>query len=237
MVVSGADRISFLQALITNDMKALEHGVCLYACLLTAQGKFLHDFFLTQQDAEVHIDCEGGARAEDLVRRLTLYKLRAQVEIHHKDDRSIYTSWQSLPGGYRDPRHTEMGYRSVIRPEGTADDFAAWDTHRIKRAVPDGSRDMEIGSATLIECGLDKLNAVSFEKGCYIGQELTARMKHRGLAKKHLYSLRLEEPYPEPFSDLVVEGKRIGQYRSRCGSLGLALIKDEFLGLVRALLI
>ena len=231
--LEGGERHGFLQGLISHDIEFLTSGAraALYACLLTAQGKFLHDFFVSEGDGFTLLECEGGARAADLHRRLGFYRLRAQVTLSVEENVPVYAVFGGAPRpGYPDPRHEALGWRSLTRPEGLPEKpFAEWDRRRIALAVPDGSRDMVPEQSTLLECGIDGLNGVSFEKGCYVGQELTARMKHRGLAKKHLYPVRATGPMPLPAAgtDIHVDGRLIGEMRSSCGDLGLALLKDE----------
>ena len=228
--IEGDDRVAFLQGLISNDMKLLETQPALYACLLTAQGKFLHDFFVIKGDGVLLIDCEGGDRAQDLYKRLLMYRLRSKVQISIEEHNDVYAViGQEIAGGYADPRHEALGYRVFEKPADTEEqDFAAWDELRISLCVPDGSRDMEIEKSTLLECHIDKLNGISYAKGCYVGQELTARMHHRGLAKKHLYAVKGD--LPDAGADIIADGKLLGQMRSSCGDIGLALVKDDLAG-------
>jgi len=210
----GAERLDFLQALITNDIRHLTAEAPLYACLLTPQGKFLHDFFIIAADERTTIlDCEGGARTADLLERLKRYCLRKQVEITAEDSVPVYAIF-GAPHSLPDPRHPAMGSRSFIKPEGLREEpFAVWDRQRITLGIPDGSRDLVIGQSTLDEGRIEHFHGVSYEKGCYVGQELTARMHYRGLGKKYLE--------PVMASDLP-EGAEL---RSTCGDIGLALVR------------
>lgn len=238
--ISGADGLAFAQNLFTNDLTLLGIQPCLYACLLTPQGKFLHDFFITKDGGDLILECEGGARAEDLARRLERYRLRAAVSIDLKTSIRVEAflppegQSEAPPGFTPDPRHPEMGARAVFPDEASEEtagrNFAQWDRRRILLGIPDGSRDMVPESSTLIESGVDRLHGVSFTKGCYVGQELTARMHHRGLAKKHLVPVRCAGGVcPEPGTDIRLENRLVGQMRSSCGDVGLALIRDEAL--------
>ncbi len=231
--VSGPEARGFLQGLISNDINLLDRQACVYACLLNAQGKFLHDFFITERDGVITLECEGGERAQDLFKKLSMYKLRADVKIECEETVSVYAIFSPLPVGadapsfplphewgrgikgegaiHPDPRHSALGFRSFTKPSLEEKPFEAWDRQRILLTVPDGSRDMIVGSSTLLECNIDKLNGISYEKGCYIGQELTARMHYRNLGKKHLKTVTL--PYD-------------GELRSSCGDMGLALVRD-----------
>ena len=225
--IEGEDRGAFLQGLISNDMKALETQPAIYACLLTPQGKFLHDFFVIKGDGVLLLDCEGGDRAQDLYKRLLMYRLRSKVQISIEDHHDVYAViGHEVPSGFADPRHDGLGYRVFEPPADiTEQDFEAWDRLRISLCVPDGSRDMVVEKSTLLECGVDRLHGISYTKGCYVGQELTARMHHRGLAKKHLYVV--QGALPAAGDDITADGRLLGEMRSSCGDTGLALLKDD----------
>ncbi|MCK6417524.1 MAG: folate-binding protein [Alphaproteobacteria bacterium] len=225
VIVSGSDRFDFLQGLITNDIRLLQSQPCIYACLLSAQGKFLHDFFITQHGDDLWLECEGGARAEDLHKRLSQYKLRAQVGLSIKPHMDVFVILNPLAGGsgikaegdlYPDPRHPDLGDRAYTKPALPEQNFEFWDERRIRLRIPDGSRDLVVGQSTLDEGRMDTLHAVSYEKGCYVGQELTARMHYRGLGKKHLDVVAIKD------GDAVA-----GELRSRCGDIGLALVRSD----------
>ncbi len=211
--ISGSDRKSFIQALTSNDINLLNRQGCVYSCLLTPQGKFLHDFFITEENEILYLDCEGGERARDLAKLLNMYKLRADIDIEVIENTNIYAVIGSSKYGYKDPRHDDIGYRSYIKPDLTEKDFEIWDHLRISLCIPDGSRDMLIGKSTLLECNIDKLGGVSFDKGCYIGQEITARMHYRGLVKKHLKTVKLDD---------LEENTNL---RSSCDDIGITLVK------------
>lgn len=226
--IEGEDRIQFLQGLVSNDVTKLEKEKILYACLMTPQGKFLHDFFMIHGDGFIMLDCEGGARADDLYERLNKHRLRSDVFLSVEETSSVYAVYNSSDDGLPDPRHFKMGNRSFDRPDGIEQNFEEWDKERIALCIPDGSRDLEIERSTLLECGLDKLNAIDWDKGCYMGQELTARMHYRGLGKKSLVTLKFDDtPLPEPFSNLEINGKSIGNMRSSCDNIGLAIIRND----------
>jgi len=219
--IEGEDRKSFLQGLVSNDMTKAAPGTLLYSCLLTPQGKFLHDFFIHEGDGFLLLDCEGGDRAQDLYDRLMKFRLRAKVKLSVEPDRAAYAVFGSGEG-LSDPRHGAMGRRTFEKPAFEEQPFETWDRLRIEHCIPDGSRDMKIESATLLECHIDKLNGIDWDKGCYMGQELTARMRYRGLAKRHLYTVRFKGEAPAPFLDLP----NGGSMRSSCGDIGIALLKD-----------
>lgn len=222
--LEGEDKKTFLQGLVSNDVAGDFTGRIVYACLLTPQGKFLHDFFAHDTGDALLLDCEGGARAKDLYERLLKYRLRAKIKLSFEERVPVYAVFGSADHGLADPRHKDMGYRTFEKPKNMDEHpFEDWDNIRISLTIPDGSRDMEIEKSTLLECGIDQMNGIDWNKGCYMGQELTARMKYRGLAKKHLYTVRFQGATPPPFTDLA-DG---AQMRSSCGKVGIAHMRDD----------
>ncbi len=211
--LEGPDAHDFLQGLITNDMNKLDHEPIIYACLLNAQGKFLHDFFVHKGDGFYLIDCEGGERAQDLLKKLNIYRLRSDVQISIEEEHDVWAVF-GADFGLADPRHNDLGNRSFEKPDLEERPFETWDQHRISLTIPDGSRDLIVGKSTMDEARMDQINAIDYKKGCYIGQELTARMHYRGLGKKHLQTVQLES-MPEK-----------AELRSRCGDIGIALVRD-----------
>lgn len=210
----GEEAFKFLQNLITNDLEKLAENKLLYACLLTPQGKFLHDFFISKKDDVFYLDCEGGTRADDLFRRLKIYKLRMKVDLDLQEARNVYITLPAT-GIYDDPRNAALGSRGFEKPDLTEMPLSIWDETRIRLAIADGSRDAEIEKSTLAETNMAD-SAVAYDKGCYIGQELTARMHFRGLAKKGLYPAILSGEVPD-----------FAEARSRCGAYALLLIRHE----------
>lgn len=213
-------------------MNLLDHRKMIYACFLTPQGKFLYDFFMREESESLVLDCEGGERTEAFFRLLQMYKLHANVEISMIPEIEVFACF-GVDAGFSDPRHEGMGYRMYIHPpEGIEEKpFEVWDRLRISLCIPDGSRDMVPQKSTLLECGIDRLNGVSFSKGCYMGQELTARMHYRGLVKKHLRCVTPRdigyERFPETGAEILRGGHMIGEMRSSCGDIGMALLKDD----------
>jgi folate-binding protein YgfZ len=254
LAVSGADRRSFLQGLVSNDVEKLAPDRALYAALLTAQGKYLHDFIMADEGEAIWFDAEA-ARLADLRRRLSIYRLRAKVALDERPDLAVAavfgagalaalglagepgTARQIEAGGIVlvDPRLAELGARAILprdrmRPAllglGLAEaDFAAWDRHRLALGIPDGSRDLVLDKSILLEAGFDELHGVDWQKGCYVGQELTARTKYRGLIKKRLFPVRIEGPAPAPGTMVTSNGHDAGELRSSRDGLGLALLR------------
>jgi folate-binding protein YgfZ len=147
----------------------------------------------------------------------------------------VYAAWDGEPGegaiAARDPRLPEAGWRVLAASElPTNATEAQWDQHRLGLGLPDGSRDMEAEKSVLLEAGFDELNGVSWTKGCYMGQELTARTKYRGLLKRRLVPVRIEGAAPAPGTPLLRDGREAGTMRSASGRIGMALVRLEALG-------
>ena len=253
LAVSGPDRRAFLQGLVSNDVDKIAADRAVYAALLTAQGKYLHDFIMMAAGEAIWIDAEA-ARLADLKRRLSIYRLRAKVAIDELPELAVAAMFgdgvcavldlperpraaRPFAGGVAlvDPRLMALGARVILPREkiretlaaaGVAEaDFAAYDRHRLALGIPDSSRDLIVEKSILLESGFDELNGVDWQKGCYIGQELTARTKYRGLIKKRLFPVRIDGPAPAPGTILSLDGKEAGEMRSSRDSLGLALLR------------
>ena len=235
--VTGEDRVGYLQGLVSNDVALAAPGRAVWAALLTPQGKWLADFFIHADGERLLLDVEA-AQAEDLTRRLMRFRLRAKVAVA-ADPLQVYAAWQPtpvMPGldpgmtASPDPRLPEAGWRilaSALETNSTAD---AYDAHRIALGLPDGSRDMEAEKSTLLEAGFDELHGVSWTKGCYMGQELTARTKYRGLVKRRLAIVAADRPLPATGSPIRRDGIEIGTLRSTHGDTGLALLRTDAIG-------
>ena len=231
--VSGEDRVSFLQGLVSNDVDEAAPGRAVWAALLTPQGKWLADFFMFSDGARLLLDCEAG-QAAMLAQRLTRFRLRAKVAVTPVP-LLVHAAWDGVAPEAAimapDPRLPEAGWRILsdtpLAANGTAAD---WDLHRLGLGLPDGSRDLEAEKSTLLEAGFDELHGVSWIKGCYMGQELTARTKYRGLLKRRLVPVRIEGPVPEVGTPVLREGVDAGTMRSGRPGVGLALLRLDAIG-------
>lgn len=261
LAISGDDRFTFLQGLITNDINIAKNGQPLYACLLTAQGKFLHDFLIIPDGDRLLLTPEAE-RLLDLKKRLTMYKLRSKVTLEELLEYKLYYALPqelilrrrpgsqseyvsnaeldscrdpglrrgtSLEGGWlQDPRHQNLG--SILVTDTTIEitaPYDQYDQHRLRLGIPDGSRDMMPEKAILLENKIDQFNGISFDKGCYLGQELTARTHYRGLVRKHLTPVSITGPAPEFDAALKFGDKTVGHMRSSSGDVGLALLRQQ----------
>lgn len=233
--VAGPDRVSFLQGLVSNDVAAAAPGRAVWAALLTPQGKWLADFFVLSEGDRLLLDCEA-AQAAMLVQRLSRYRLRSDVRVAPAS-LAVHAAWDALPDvlgadavAAPDPRLAEAGWR-VLSPHPLPETAteAEWDLHRLRLGLPDGSRDLEADKTVLLEAGFDELDGVSWTKGCYMGQELTARTKYRGLLKRRLAPVRVDGMLPEPGTPVLRAGAEVGTMRSGRDGLGLALLRLEAL--------
>jgi folate-binding protein YgfZ len=238
--VSGDDAFDFLQSLITQDMTLLDSQALIYSALLTPQGKIEYDFFVLKHNDGYIIECELD-RAEALLKRLSTFKLRKKVslKIIQLQVVSIWGDDDALKAfSYpTDPRHNILGLRLITLESLNKTNLSALeekpvsDYHRqcIKCMAPNGRRDIAIGEDTIADLSLDKINGVSYTKGCYMGQELTSRMHHRGLAKKRLYAVHMTGTPLPAFTDITVDGNLIGEMRSSVGNIGLAVLRHDSL--------
>jgi tRNA-modifying protein YgfZ len=232
LAVGGEDRVGFLQGLVSNDVADAAPGRAVWAALLTPQGKWLADFFILSDGERLLLDCEL-AQLEMLRARLSRYRLRSRVALS-ATDLQVYVAWDGSPEVTgivaRDPRLPEAGWRVLSNgpiPSNASEE--AWDEHRLALGLPDGSRDMETEKSVLLEAGFDELNGVSWTKGCYMGQELTARTKYRGLVKRRLVPVRIDGNIPAPGTPLLRDGREVGTMRSTGGRHGMALVRLEAL--------
>ncbi len=235
LAVTGEDRVAFLQGLVSNDVAEAVPGHAVWAALLTPQGKWLADFFILSDGEQLLLDCER-AQAAMVRQRLSRYRLRSRVVLS-ETELSVFAAWDGEPevAGIvaRDPRLPEAGWRILsAEPILTNATSGDWDQHRLGLGLPDGSRDMEMEKSVLLEAGFDELHGVSWTKGCYMGQELTARTKYRGLMKRRLVPVRIEGTVPAPGTAITQEGREVGTMRSAHGQNGMALIRLEALNSV-----
>jgi folate-binding protein YgfZ len=237
--VSGADSAGFLQGLLTNDVEGLAPGEARYAALLTPQGKILFDMIVVRaQDAGgavFLIDC-GAAQAANLAKRLSFYKLRAKVAIADESAaRAVAAFWGGEPGAiegglvYADPRDPRLGWRAILpRPiaDGVGPEHAGeYEGLRIGVVAPKGGVDFAYGDAFPHDANLDLLHGVDFDKGCYVGQEVVSRMKHRGTARRRIARVKLAGPPPAPGAPVMDRELAVGMLGSSSGREALALLR------------
>jgi len=259
--ITGGDAAEFLQGMISNDIDLVTPEKTVYAALLTPQGKFLFDFFVLRDEdgSGFYLDCDK-TRLADLQRKLTMYKMRADVTLSDASDLfSVATcfgdvaallangnsktagSTSGYGGGilFVDPRLADMGVRIILPRDGirktledagfteaSPDDLEA---HRLALGVPEGGRDILVEKSFPLECNFDELGAISYTKGCYVGQEMTARTHHRATLRKRLLPVRIKGEIPPVGTPIIHNEREVGEMRSGQAGQGIALIRLEHL--------
>ncbi|MFN4353184.1 YgfZ/GcvT domain-containing protein [Parvibaculum sp.] len=249
--IGGPEARSFLQGLVTNNVDKAGGTQLVYSALLTPQGKFLFDFFMTSDPADkeaVMLDCDG-ARAGEFIKRLSMYKLRAKVEIEDKSDGfAVIAFWNEdgspMPDGpgLPDPRHPQMGRRAIL-PEKDANAAVAaakaeeapeqeWHRHRISLGIGEAAEDFEPDRTFPLEVNFAELNGIDFHKGCFIGQEVTSRTKRRGSVRKRLLPVHVEGDMPEPGTPVKGGVREVGTIHSTDAESerALALLRLDLIG-------
>lgn len=216
--ITGADRVAFLQGLVSNDVR---RAPC-WAALLTPQGKYLADFLIVPDGDGLLIDVDARL-AEDLVRRLTMYKLRSQVGIEVTDMTVAHGTGPAPEGAIMDPRHPALGWRLY---GGQGDDGTDFDAIRVEHVIPETLVELIPNETFILEAGFERLHGVDFRKGCYVGQEVTARMKHKTDLRKGLTRLRIEGAAP-PGTPITVDGKEVGTLFTQAGGHALAHVRFD----------
>ncbi|MFY0634920.1 MAG: folate-binding protein YgfZ [Vannielia sp.] len=219
--ITGAERIGFLQNLVTNDLKGLERGL-VWAALLTPQGKYLADFFLVPEEEALLLDV-ATPLAADLAKRLKMYRLRADVAVEETDLRVSRGTGPAPEGALPDPRHPAMGWRAY---NGAPGDDTDWDALRVAHAVPETGVELVPGESYPLEVGFERLHGVDFRKGCYVGQEVTARMKHKTELKKGLVRVQIEGAAPVG-TEIRAGEKVAGVLYTQAGGEALAWLRFD----------
>jgi folate-binding protein YgfZ len=216
--IAGADRLSFLQGLVTKDVTP---GGLSYAALLSPQGKYLADFFLLDVGDAVLLDAKA-AQAPGLLQRLGMYRLRADVQIEPVE-MPVYRGLGDAPeGAFADPRDPNLGWR-FYGPLEAAPLDADWDGLRVAACVPEAAIELVANDSYILEMGFERLNGVDFKKGCYVGQEVTARMKHKTELKKGLVQVTVDGEAPVG-AEIEAGGKAAGTLYTQSQGQGLAYL-------------
>ncbi len=229
LAVSGKDAQRFLQDLVSNEVESMGQEA-VYAALLSPQGKYLFDFFVLRQGTGFWLDVKAD-RAAALAQRLAMYRLRADVQIE-ASDLKVAQVLGARPDGVRvvaDPRHAGLGWR-VYGDRSLESDVAL----RVQLGVPETGIELIPEETYILEAGFERLNGVSFKKGCYVGQEVTARMKHKTELRKGLLRVRVSQPVPVG-SPVTAAGVEVGTMYSNASGYGLAQVRlDRAVGALRA---
>ncbi len=221
----GPETENFLHNLVTVDVLGLAEAHARYGALLTPQGKILFDFFIAKTAEGYLLDC-ATSQGEELLKRLTFYRLRAKIEISQRDDLEVGVAAVKPEGvlAYADPRNASMGWR-IIAAKGTLAASDGYEAARIGLGLAD--TDGDIGSSKLFphEANFDQFGAVSFTKGCYVGQEVVSRMEHRATARSRILPVTFDGIAPPYESEIRSGDKMIGTVLSTSGNQALALVR------------
>ena len=237
IALSGPEARPFLQGLVTNDVTGLKPGAGLYTALLSPQGKILWDFFVTEGEGALLLDVAAASR-DALLKKLKMYRLRAAVEIEAREQLGVFWNLVGHPGNrplpyaeravtFDDPRIAGLGRRSLgAKAEMPGNLVGARHYHqsRLALGVPEGG-DFGFEKVFALDAGLEELHGVSFTKGCYIGQELTSRMKHRATSRKRILTVAADAALPAPGASVTRGDTDIGELVSVYGSHGFALVR------------
>lgn len=219
--LTGPETRDFLQGLVTNDVARIEEGP-VYAAMLTPQGKYIADFFLVAQGDAVLLDVDA-ALAAPLVQRLNMYKLRAYVQIEETALNVRRGTGPAPDGAVPDPRHADLGWR--LYGDAAGDDGTDFDAVRVAHCIPETGIELTPDSF-ILEVGFERLNGVDFRKGCYVGQEVTARMKHKTELRKGLATVEIEGAAPAG-TEITMGGKPAGTLFTQSGNRAIAYLRFD----------
>ncbi|GGO26418.1 aminomethyltransferase [Gemmobacter aquaticus] len=224
VTLTGADALTFLQGLVSNDVRQLDKPGIVYAALLTPQGKYLADFFVVNTGKSLLLDLPEGL-ADTTLRRLSMYRLRADVQMAPAALAVTRGTGAPPEGALPDPRHPALGWRHYGAPLPEAD--VDWDAIRVEHMIPETGIELIPDETFILEAGFEALNGVDFRKGCYVGQEVTARMKHKTELRKGLTRLRIEGAAPVGTPILMEDGREAGTLYTQSGGRALAHMRFE----------
>jgi len=228
--ISGEDRVAFLQGLVSNNVS--DDDQITYAAMLTPQGKYIADFFLVPEGDAILLDVDASLAA-DLAKRLNMYKLRAKVAIETTGKYVIRGIGDKPAEAWDDPRHPALGWRLYADTPGDAPAID-WDAIRVAHCIPETGA--ELGPDTFIlEAGFERLHGVDFRKGCYVGQEVTARMKHKTELRKGFATVDLDGTAAPGSTITTEDGKEAGRITTVAGGKAIAYLRfDRAKGPMRA---
>lgn len=222
LAVTGEDRVAFLQGLVTNKVGE----VPAWAALLTPQGKYLADFLVVPDGGRLLVDVDDRL-ADDLLRRLSMYRLRSKVEIAPTDLTVARGIGEMPDAAIADPRHPALGWRLY---GGAGDDGSDWDAIRVEHCIPETLIELIPNETFILEAGFERLHGVDFRKGCYVGQEVTARMKHKTELRKGLVTVGIEGAAPVGTPILLADGREAGTLFTQSGGRAIAHMRFDRMG-------
>ena len=230
--ITGVDALTFLQGMVSNDVAPLADGDgIVWAALLTPQGKYLADFFVVATAGMLLLDIKDSI-ADTTVKRLSMYRLRADVQVV-ASGAGVTRGLGDMPAGaLADPRHPALGWRAYGVAGGAA--TTDWDAIRVAHCIPETGVELIADDSYLLESGFERLHGVDFRKGCYVGQEVTARMKHKTELRKGLARVAVQGTAPVG-TEILAGGKLVGRLFTQSGGHGIAYLRfDQATGAMTA---
>ncbi|MEP3296403.1 MAG: folate-binding protein [Pseudoruegeria sp.] len=221
--ITGSDRTEFLQGLVTNDVNQMT-GRLVYAAMLSPQGKYLADFFLTEDDDRILLDV-AESLAKGFIQRLTMYKLRADVHIEEAPEKLSRGVGNAPEGALADPRHPDLGWR-LYSSSPLPDSDIDWNAIRVAHCIPETAIELQADETYILEAGFERLNGVDFRKGCYVGQEVTARMKHKTELRKGFATVSIHGVAPTG-TPIESNGKSVGYLFTQAGNRAIAYLRFD----------
>ncbi len=219
--ISGSDAMKFLNDLVTNELTRLADGM-VYAALLTPHGKYIADFLVFEREGAIHLDVADDL-APALVQRLTMYRLRADVTIEQTDLAVTRGLGAAPERAFADPRQPALGWRGY---DGQPGQDVDWDRIRVEHVIPEAG--IELGpDSYILEAGFERLNGVDFKKGCFVGQEIVARMKHKTTLRKGLAQVAVEGEAEPGMPIVMADGREAGTLHTRAGDKAIAFLRFD----------
>ena len=245
ILIEGKDRFKFIQGIISNDIELLRKKPSIYSSLLTPQGKFQYDFFISNFKEKFYLECDISEQ-EELISKFMMFKLRLDVKVSINSDYNIILSKKKLNFSERnsssifsfyDPRfdnsffsrtYADSNFLNEIKKQYVEIDEKRYETLRLNYCIPDFSIDATKAKSLLLEMRFDELNGISWTKGCYMGQEITARMKHRNIVKKKIFKVLIDFR-SNLKNEITLENETVGKLTSHNKKDGIAFLDTKAL--------
>ena len=245
ILIEGKDRFNFIQGIISNDIELLRKKPSIYSSLLTPQGKFQHDFFISNFKEKFYLECDKSEQ-EEIINKFMMYKLRLDVEVSVASNFNIVLSKKKLNFtksnssnffSFYDPRfdnsffsrtYVDSNFLTEIKKEYVEINENRYETLRLNNCIPDFSIDATKAKSLLLEMRFDELNGISWTKGCYMGQEITARMKHRNIVKKKIFKVLIDFR-SNLKNEITLENETVGKLTSHNKKDGIAFLDTKAL--------
>ena len=245
ILIEGKDRFKFIQGIISNDIELLRKKPSIYSSLLTPQGKFQYDFFISNFKEKFYLECNISEQ-EELISKFMMFKLRLDVKVSINSDYNIILSKKKLNFSERnssiifsfyDPRfdnsffsrtYADSNFLNEIKKQYVEIDEKRYETLRLNYCIPDFSIDATKAKSLLLEMRFDELNGISWTKGCYMGQEITARMKHRNIVKKKIFKVLIDFR-SNLKNEITLENETVGKLTSHNKKDGIAFLDTKVL--------